>query len=320
MHQMWIGAAIAGLFGMTSLHAETFPTKPVTIVVPFTAGGAADGLAREVGQKMRAILNQSVIIDNKPGAGTTIASSYVAKANPDGYTILFAASSFGIAPSLYKNVGYDPLTSFEPVTNLASVTHVLTVNPSVPASNVKEFIAWAKANPGKVNYASTGAGTTTHLEGELFKKMTGVDMTHVPYKGSKPALIDVVSGQVQAMFDGYATSAPLAKDGRVRILGVTTDTRSKSAPELPTIAENGVPGYDVMTWMGLLVPAHTPKEVVNVLHKAAADSLADPQVRAKLKTLGFDPIGNTPTEFREFLKKEVVNWAQFIKAQNITIE
>jgi tripartite-type tricarboxylate transporter receptor subunit TctC len=315
-----LSTLLAAVFSAASAFAQGFPAKPITIVVPFTAGGAADTLAREVAEKMRAKFKQAVIVDNKPGAGTTIASSFVAKAPADGYTVLFAASSLGIAPSLYKSVGYDPIKSFEPVTQLASITHVLVVNPSVPAKNVKEFIAWAKANPGKVSYASVGAGTTTHLEAELFKKMAGVDMTHIPYKGSQPALIDLISGQVQAMFDAYSSSSPMAKDGRVRILAVTTDKRSGSAPDVPTIAEAGVPGFDVMTWMGLLAPAGTPKDIVSSLHQAAAEALADPQVQTKLKTLGFDTIGSSPAEFSTYLKKDVTNWTAFIKSQNITIE
>ncbi|WP_234194273.1 Bug family tripartite tricarboxylate transporter substrate binding protein [Pseudacidovorax sp. NFM-22] len=302
--------------------AQAFPTaKPVTIVVPFTAGGAADALAREVAVRMATQLKQSVIVDNKPGAGTTIASATVARAQPDGYTVLFAASSLGVAPSLYKNnVGYDPLKSFSPVSLMASITHVLSVNPQVPARNVGEFIAWAKANPGKVNYASVGAGTTTHLEAELFKSMAGIEMTHVPYKGSSPALVDLVAGNVHAMFDGYSSSAPMAADGRIRILGVTTEKRSKAAPELPTIAEQGVKGFDVMTWMGLLVPAGTPKPVVETLHKAVSDSLQDPATQAKLKTLGFETINMNPNEFAAYLKKDVETWQAFIKSKNITLD
>lgn len=312
-------AALIALVGSAAM-AQTFPARPITIVVPFTSGGAADNLAREVADKMRQYLRQPVVVENKPGAGTTLASSSVARANPDGYTVLFAASSLGIAPSLYKNVAYDPIKSFEPVTQLASITHVLAVNPSVPAKNVQEFITWAKANRGKVNYASVGAGTTTHLEAELFKEMAGIEMTHVPYKGSQPALVDLVSGNVHAMFDAYSSSSALAKDGRIRILGVTTDRRSKSAPELPTIAEQGVPRYDVMTWMGLLVPASTPKPVVDSLHRAATEALAEVPVQTKLRGLGFDIIGNTPAEFSAYLKKDVGDWAAFIKSQNITIE
>ncbi len=313
-------ACVTGLCGAVGAQAEAFPSKPITIVVPYTAGGASDSLARELADKMRVRFKQPVVVENKPGAGTVIASSYVAKAPADGYTVLFAASSLGIAPSLYKNVSYDPLKSFEPVSQIASITHVLVVNPSVPAKNVREFVDWVKTNPGKVNYASVGAGTTTHLEAELFKSMAGIEMTHVPYKGSQPALIDVVGGQVQAMFDGYSSSAPLAKDGRLRMLGVTTAKRSSAAPELLTIAEDGVPGFDVMTWMGLLVPAGTPKSVVQSLSQSVAQALGDPQVQQKLKTLGFEPIGSTPEAFRDFLGKDVANWSEFIKSKNITVD
>lgn len=312
----------AVLFATGGAFAQAYPAaKPITIVVPFTAGGAADALAREVASRLSMRLKQAVIVENKPGAGTTIASSYVARAHPDGYTVLFAASSLGIAPSLYKNnVGYDPIKSFEPVSLMASITHVLSISPTVPAKNVGEFIAWAKANPGKVNYASVGAGTTTHLEAELFKSMAGVDMTHVPYKGSAPALVDLASGNVQAMFDGYSSSAPMAADGRIKMLAVTTEKRSKAAPDLPSIAEQGVKGFDVMTWMGLLVPANTPKDVVRTLSSAVTDVLSDQAAQAKLKTLGFETINMNPMEFSSYLKKDVAQWGAFIKAKNIIAE
>ncbi len=314
-----LSAAIA-LLGVSAAQAETWPAKQVTIVVPYTAGGAADSLAREIAERMRARFKQTVVVDNRPGAGTTIASAHVAKAAPDGYTVLFAASSLGIAPSLYKNVGYDPLKSFEPVSLLASITHVLVVGSDVPAKTIPEFIGWAKAHPGQVNYASVGAGSTTHLEAELFKKMAGIEMTHVPYKGSKPALTDIIGGQVQAMFDAYSSSAPLATDGRLKILGVTTEARSKAVPSVPTIAEQGVPGYDVMTWMGLLVPAGTPKEVVAILNQSVNEALANPDVQKNLTTLGFESIGGTPEQFSAYLKKDVAKWSTFIKTQSIVAD
>lgn len=314
-----IVSALIGIGSMLSAHAETFPSKPITIVVPYAPGGATDNLAREIADNLRISFKQPVLIENKPGAGTTIASNYVAKSKPDGYTVLFAASSFGIAPSLYQNIAYDPLKDFDPVTLLASITHVLVVNPSVPAKNVKEFIAWAKANPGKVDYASVGAGSTTHLEAELFKKMAGVDMTHVPYKGSQAALLDVVSGRVPVMFDALASSGPMSKDGRLRILGVTTEKRSKVTPEIPTIAENGLKGYDVMTWMGLLVPAGTPKAVSNQLNEAVQKALARPEVQSRLQNIGFETIGYGPEKFSDYLKNDIKMWTTLIKEQNISI-
>jgi tripartite-type tricarboxylate transporter receptor subunit TctC len=299
--------------------ADTYPSNPIRIVVPYTAGGASDNLARTVAERMSTTLKQPVIIENRPGAGTTLASSAVAKAKPDGYTILFAASSFGIAPWLYKDVGYDPLKDFEAVSQLASITHVLAVHPAVPAKNVKEFIQWAKTRPTGVNYASVGAGSTTHLEAELFKRMAGIDMTHVPYRGSKEALVDLVGGRVEAMFDAYSSTSPLARDGRLRVLGVTTEKRSAAAPEVPTIAE-ALPGFDVMTWMGLLVPAGTPAPVLARISQAVQGALAEPAVQEKLKTLGFDVIGSKPAEFDAYLKKDVASWRDFIKAQGLTVQ
>ena len=311
--------ALCALTGATAF-ANTFPSKAVTIVVPYAAGGASDGLARDLAERMRATLKQPVIVENRPGAGTTIASRYVAKAQPDGHTILFAASSFGIAPSLYKDAGYDPLKDFQPLSLLASISHVLVVNPSVPAKSVAEFVSWAKANPGTVNYASVGIGSTTHLEAELFKRMVGIEMSHVPYKGSQPALVDLVSGQVHAMFDAYTSSAPLAKDGRLRILGVTTEKPSKAAPEVPTIASQGVDGYNVMTWMGLLVPAGTPASAVETLAQSIEQALSEPEMQKSMRDRGFEKIGYSPAEFNDYLKNDIRMWSTFIKEQNITVE
>jgi tripartite-type tricarboxylate transporter receptor subunit TctC len=313
-------AAACLLWQAGAAQAQSFPDKAVRIVVPFTTGGASDSLARTVAERMAVHLKQPVLVENKPGAGTTLASSFVAKAKPDGHTVLFAASSFGIAPWLYKDVGYDPLKDFAPLSQLASITHVLVVNNEVPAKNVQEFIQWAKAHPTAVNYASVGAGTTTHLEAEVFKRMAGVEMTHVPYRGSKEALVDLVGGRVQAMFDAYTSSAPLARDGRLRILGVTTAQPSAAAPGVPTIAKEALPGFDVMTWMGLLVPAGTPADALAKLSEAVQAALADPAVQDKLKGLGFDVIGSKPEAFGAYLKKDVTSWRDFIQAQGITVQ
>lgn len=314
--------AALGIFSLASanVQAQAFPQRPITIVVPYGAGGASDGLARLLAEKMQARLQQPVIVENRPGAGTTIASAYVARAKPDGHTILFAASSFGIAPSLYKNPGYEPLKDFTPLSLLASATHVLAVHPSVPAKDVREFVDWAKKNPGAVNYASVGVGTTTHLEAELFKKMAGIDMVQVPYKGSAAALPDLVAGRVQAMFDAYATAAPLAKDGRVRLLGVTTAKPSATAPQLPTIASQGVADFDVMTWMGLLVPANTPQNVVQTLSTAVNEAMNDTAVRQALTAQGFEVIGYDPERFASYLKQDISKWTAFIREQNIVVE
>lgn len=318
MFKILLAAAFA-LLHASAAQAQSYPERAIRIVVPFSAGGASDSLARAVAERMALRLKQPVLIENKPGAGTALASSAVAKARPDGYTVLFAASSFGIAPWLYKDVGYDPLKDFVPLSQLASITHVLVVNPAVPATNVQDFIRWAKAHPDTVNYASVGAGTTTHLEAEVFKRMAGIQMAHVPYRGSKEALVDLVGGRVQAMFDAYASSAPLAREGRLRILGVTTQQASTAAPDIPTIAQ-ALPGFDVMTWMGLLLPAGTPADVLAKLSDAVQSALADAAVQDKLKALGFDLIGSTPQEFARYLHKDVSGWRSFIQEQGITLQ
>lgn len=293
--------------------AQTYPAKPVTIVVPFSPGGAADIMSRALAERLRHRLGQPVLVENKSGAGTMIASEYVAKAPADGHTLLMAASSLGIAPSLYSKVNYDPVKDFAPITQVASVVHVLVVHPSIPVKSVGELIGWLKANPTKANYGSVGAGTSTHLESELFKAVAGVQMAHIPYKGSAPALTDLVGGQLQVMFDAYASSGPFIKAGNVRLLAVTTAQRSKSLPHVPTVAESGLPGYEAMPWLGLVAPAGTPTDVVNRLHRDMAEVLKEPEVQEKFRALGLDIIGNKPEEFSAFIRKDIVKWAKVVK-------
>ncbi|MBK0393705.1 tripartite tricarboxylate transporter substrate binding protein [Ramlibacter algicola] len=296
---------------------EAFPNKPIHMILPFPPGGVTDLLARALGEKLSARLGQPVVVENKPGAGTVLASDYVARAKPDGYTILMAASSLGTAPLIYDKVTYDAVKSFAPVTQVASVVHVLVVSPKLPVANVKELIAYTKANPGKLSYASTGTGTSTHLEGELLKSMAGIDMVHVPYKGSGPALNDLVGGQLGVMIDALGSSGPFIKAGKLRALGVTTAKRSASVPELPTLAESGVPGYEAMPWLGLVAPAGTPPEIVDRLHKETAKVLEDPAIKERFKGWGLDIIGNTPAEFSAFIKRDIDQWARVIKNANI---
>ena len=304
-----IALAAAALCGA----AQAYPTKPVTIVVPFAPGGAADTMARQLAERLNKRLGQPVIVENKPGAGTMIASEYVAKAAPDGHTVLLAASSLGIAPALYSKVNYDPVKDFVPISQVASVVHVLEVHPSVPVKSVAELIAWLKANPGKANYGSVGAGTSTHLESELFNTMAGVRMTHVPYKGSAPALMDLVGGNLQVMFDAWASSGPFVKDGKTRLLAVTTAQRSKILPDVPTVAESGLPGYEAMPWLGFVAPAGTPAAAVNRFHAELTEVLKEPEVQERFRNLGLDIIGNTPEQFAEFIKKDIVKWAKVVK-------
>lgn len=306
-----IALAAAALCG--TAHAQNYPSKPVTIVVPFSPGGATDIMSRTLAERLKARLGQPVIVENKPGAGTMIASEHVAKAVPDGHTVLLAASSLGIAPALYSKVNYDPIKDFTPISLVASVVHVLSVHPSVPAKNVGELVNWAKANPSKANYGSVGAGTSTHLESELFNTMAGTKMEHVPYKGSAPALLDLVGGNINVMFDAYASSKPFINDNKIRLLAVTTAQRSKLLPNVPTVAESGLPGYEAMPWLGFVAPAHTPAAVVNKFQSELVEVLKEPAVQEKFQSLGLEIIGNKPAEFSAFLKNDIVKWAKVVK-------
>ena len=286
---------------------------PLRIVVGYAPGGAIDRVARIVADKLGTKLGTPVIVENRTGAGTMIASEHVSKATPDGHTLLLAASSLGIAPSLYSKVNYDPVKDFTPISLVASVVHVLSVHPSVPAKNVSELIAWVKANPTKANYGSVGAGTSTHLESELFATMAGVKMQHIPYKGSAPALMDLVGGNLPIMFDAYASSGPFIRENKIRLLAVTTAQRSKLLPDVPTVAESGLPGYEAMPWLGLVAPAGTPNAVVNKVHAELMEVLKDAAVQEKFRSLGLDIIGNKPAEFSDFIKKDIVKWAKVVK-------
>ena len=306
-----VAIATAALCG--TAHAQNYPSKPVTIVVPFSPGGATDIMARTLAEPLGKRLGQPVIVENRTGAGTMIASEHVSKATPDGHTLLLAASSLGIAPSLYSKVNYDPVKDFTPISLVASVVHVLSVHPSVPAKNVSELIAWVKANPTKANYGSVGAGTSTHLESELFATMAGVKMQHIAYKGSAPALMDLVGGNLPIMFDAYASSGPFIRENKIRLLAVTTAQRSKLLPDVPTVAESGLPGYEAMPWLGLVAPAGTPNAVLNKVHAELMEVLKDAAVQEKFRSLGLDIIGNKPAEFSDFIKKDIVKWAKVVK-------
>jgi tripartite-type tricarboxylate transporter receptor subunit TctC len=270
-------------------------------------------MSRILAEKLTSRLGQPVIVENKPGAGTMLASEYVAKAPADGYTLLMAASSLVIAPSLYSKVNYDPIKDFTPVTQVAAVIHLVVVNPNLPVKSIQDLINYLKANPGKVSYGSTGSGTSTHLEAELFKKMAGVEIEHIPYKGSTPALADLVGGQTSMMFDPIASSKPYLESGRLRALAVTTAQRSISAPDLPTVAESGLPGYEAMPWLGIVAPAGTPKAVVDRLYKEVSEVLKMQDVKDRFKSLGLDIIGNTPAEFATFIAQDQKKWDQVIK-------
>jgi tripartite-type tricarboxylate transporter receptor subunit TctC len=295
--------------------ALPYPTKPIHFVVPYPAGGPLDAVARLLAQRVSDRVKQPVIVENRPGAGGNIGADFVAKAPADGYTILMGAvATHAINPTLYSSIPYDAVKDFKPVTQLATTPNVLVVNPALPVHDVREFIAYAKANPGKLNFGSGSTGSAGHLAGELFKSMAGVEMTHIPYKGAAPAMNDLISGQIQLMFDNLASSLTQVKAGKIRALAVTTAQRSALAPELPTIAESGLPGFDINTWFGVFVPAGTPLEAVDVLHDEFVRALAEPDIREKMLAIGAEPVGNTPAQFATYIRSESEKYARIIKA------
>jgi tripartite-type tricarboxylate transporter receptor subunit TctC len=317
--------AILALLVMTSIigaaSAQPYPDKPIRMVVPFPAGGTTDILARAVAQKLSESLGQQVIVDNKPGAGGNIGAQEVARSAPDGYTLVMGTvGTHAINPSLYKKMPYDHVKDFAPVSLVASVPNLLVVHPSVPVNSVKELIAYAKANPGKLNFASSGNGTSIHLSGELFKTMTGVQMTHVPYKGSAPAVTDLLGGQVQVMFDNMPSALPHAKAGKLKPLAVTSAKRFPGTPDIPTMAESGVPGYEASSWFGVLAPAGTPKEIVNKLSTEIAKALKTPEMKKKLEEQGAEAVGSTPEEFAAHIKAETAKWAKVVKESGATVD
>jgi len=315
-----IAAAIAlAASGLAS--GETYPAKPIHFIVPYPAGGPLDTVARLLGQKVSESVRQPVIVENRPGAGGNIGADLVAKSAPDGYTILMGAvATHAINPTLYAHIPYDPVKDFAPVTQVASTPNVLVVNPSLPVASVKEFIAYAKAHPDALNFGSGSTGSAGHLAGELFKAMAGVRMVHVPYKGAGPAMQDLIGGRIQLMFDNLASSLAQMRAGRVRALAVTTAKRSALAPELPTIAESGLPGFDISTWFGVFAPGGTPRDIVERLHAEFVKALADPAVRETMLKLGAEPVGNTPAEFAAYIQSEARKYAEVIKASGARVD
>ncbi len=300
--------------------AEAYPTKPVRMIVAVPPGGPADILARLVGPKLTEALGQTVVIDNRPGANGNIAYEMAARAVPDGYTFVLAAAGVVINPSLYREVRYDPLRDFAAITHGISVPNILIVHPSVPANSVSELVALAKSRPGKVAFASAGNGTTGHLALELFKQRAGIDVVHVPYKGGGPALAEVVAGQVQALFSLALAATQQVKAGRVRALAISSGKRSAVAPGLPTVAELGFPGYEVVGWFGWLAPAKTPRDIVARLNAEIVKALNVPDVRERLLSQSSEPVGNSPREFGAFVKSESEKWAGVIKRGNIRMD
>ena len=301
--------------------AQQYPAKPIRYVVPFPAGGTTDILARLVGAKLTEAWGQQIIVDNRPGAGGNVGSEFASKAPPDGYTILGGTvSSHSINTNLYSKMPYHPLRDFAPITLLVMVPNVLVVHPSVPAKSVKEFVAFAKARPGQLRFASAGNGTSQHLSGELFMMLTGTKMIHVPYKGSAPASADLLGGQVELSFENSTIAVPYIKAGRMRALGVTTAKRTGALPDTPTIAEAGVPGFEVSSWQGVFAPAGTPPDIVKKLNTEIVRIIGLPDIQRRLADIGADPVGNTPEQFTAFIKTELDKWQKVVKASGAKVD
>ena len=298
-----------------------YPVKPIRLVVPFTPGGSTDIVARIIGQKLDEAWNQQVIIDNRPGAGGTVGVDFVAKSAPDGYTLVMGhVGTFGFGPSLYSRLPYDSIRDFAPITLFANVPNMLVVNASLPVKSVKELIALAKARPGQLNYGSAGSGSASHLTVEYFKLLSKTDITHIPYKGTSPMVTDLIAGQISFTITGVPPLYPHVKSGRLRALGVASVRRLSLLPELPTIAEAGVPGYEATTWFGPLAPAKTPKEIITRLNAELLKILQRPEVRERLAADGAEPVGNTPEQFAAYIKTEIERWAKVIKASGVHVE
>ena len=301
--------------------SDAYPNKPIRLIVPFPPGGPADTLARVVGEKIGVNMGKQVVVDNRPGAGGNIGMALGAKSASDGYTLVLApAGNLTVNPSLYRSVPYDVGKDFAPVTVLAAVPNILVVHPSIPARSLSEFIAYAKKQRGQLNFSSPGPGSGAHLAGELFKSMTGADMTHVPFAGIAPAVTAVLGGQVQLMFAGAPSVLQHVRAGKLNALGVASLKRTASAPDLPTLSESGLAGFDVTSWYSIVAPAGTPPEIIARLQAEFGKALREPDVREKLTALGAEPIANTPAEFAAMIKTETAKWSEIVRSAKITIE
>lgn len=313
-----LAAATACAIAAGATHAQDYPTRPVRMLVPSTPGGSVDTLARSVSARLSEKLGQQIVVDNRAGAGGVIAAEVTAKAVPDGYTLLMCTvSSCATNVSLHRSLPYDPVKDFAPITLVATQNLMLLVHPSVTSGAVKDLVALAKASPGKYSFASAGNGTGGHLSGELFRILAGIDLLHVPYKGVAPALVDVIAGQVSMTFASIISGMPQWKTGKLRALAVTGGKRSPAAPELPTMMEAGVKGYESATWYGVLAPAKTPPAIVRKLNAEIVGILKQPEVRDRLSKEGADPVGNTPEEFGAYIRSEIAKWGKVIRAAKI---
>jgi len=315
-------AACAALTVLASpgAHAQAYPAKPITMVVPFPPGGPTDMVARLLAQKLSEQMGQPVVVDNKPGANGNIGGVYVSKAPADGYTVLYNTSSITLSPALYKSMQYDVLRDLAPVALTAVVPLALVVNPEVPANNVKDFVAYAKAHPGKLSYGSAGNGNVTHLAAYQFVKAQGIEATHVPYRGSAPADVDLAAGQIQFMTDTINSVMSFVKDKRMKLLAVTTAKRMSLFPDVPTLAETIMPGFEAGAWQGVMVPAGTPEPVVQRLNAEINKALQNPGLREKLAVQGAEPLGSSVQEYGAYLRKELARWASVVKATGITLD
>ena len=314
-----IGSVLLGL--AAPVFAQTYPTKPIRLIVPFAPGGSTDTLARTIGQKLGDALGQQVVIDNRSGGNGNIGMGIVAHAAPDGHTLVLGyIANLGIGPSLFANLPFDPVKDYAPITQLAVSPNIFVAHPAVPAKSFREFLTYAKANPKKINYASAAVASLGHLAGELLNTAAGIEMQHVPYKGSGQAVIDLLAGQVQVMFSGMSSVMPHTKAGKLRPLAMTGSQRSAAAPDVPTIAESGFPGFEAAAWYGILAPAGTPKAVIVRLHGETVRVLKMPDVKERLENVGFELVGGTPDAFGAYIQSEIRKWAKVVKASGVKAE
>ena len=319
---MAAAALAAGIAIVPAAGAQGYPTKPIRLIVPYPAGGATDFFARLVFPRVSASLGQAVVIENRPGAGTAIGASEVARSAPDGYTLLLGdAGTYAFNPTLYKKLSYDPVKDFEPVSLTGRFALILAVNPAaMPATTVKEFVDAAKRQPGKIDYGAPGPGSPIHLAMEFFKQRAGVTMTPIPYKGGADALSDLIGGRIPALFPDIASALPQIKGNKIRALAVASDKRVAALPDLPTIGESGYPGFEAWAWQGFVAPAHTPRPVVMKLNAEFAKVMADPALKQRLSESGFEPQTSTPDEFASYMKSEIAKWEKVIRDSNISLD
>ena len=320
VQRWWWAAALAACTALNAHAQQPYPNKPIRLIVPFSPGGSNDIVARLFGQKFAESMGQPVVIDNRGGASGTIGTELAVKSPPDGYTVLMMSLTLAVNPSLYRRLPFDTERDLAPVSLVASAPLILVVHPSLPVKSLQDLIAYAKANPGKLNFGSGGPGTTPHLAGEMIKTMAGVQMTHVPYKGGGPALADLMGGQLQLMLENIPSTLPHVKSGKLRVLALSGRARSALVPDVPTLNEAGLKGYEIVGWNGLFLPAATPNAIVTRLHAETVKALAAPDIKARLADMGAEGVGNTPAQFSAFVKAEIKKWAQVVRDAGLRVE